>query len=336
MSGELSNNGEPMRRFFQTFVLAPRSPTNYYVRNDIFRYQDEVFVDEEDCTEMEKADLEMAAKAVIEATLSAPDAVADAPKQVNGHPESKPLPLRTQELAAEPVPVLTAPSVKEEPLLPAVASGGAARQTTAKMSQTWAARVADSGYVPAPLLPHRPAEPVPVQRASPGAAPVAAPVPAAGTPPKGGKDPRRGNRGKVKSESKTDVPVVAGVTEAADSLPDDKKVTVTYGDEQQVFVGNLPQDISEDELRKFFSKYGTIVDVRINRTNQKSSAGRTPNYGFVTFEDTKIVKQILSQKVSDISWRTSFVHTHAPHSRSISTSTDSMWKRNDLRAGAVT
>ena len=46
--GELSNNGEPMRRFFQTFVLAPRSPTNYYVRNDIFRYQDEVFADDDD------------------------------------------------------------------------------------------------------------------------------------------------------------------------------------------------------------------------------------------------------------------------------------------------
>ena len=36
-----------MRRFFQTFVLAPLSPTNYYVRTDIFRYQDEIFNDEE-------------------------------------------------------------------------------------------------------------------------------------------------------------------------------------------------------------------------------------------------------------------------------------------------
>ena len=43
VSGELSNNGEPMRRFMQTFVLAPQSPKKYYVHNDIFRYQDEVF-----------------------------------------------------------------------------------------------------------------------------------------------------------------------------------------------------------------------------------------------------------------------------------------------------
>ncbi len=43
VTGELSNNGDPMRRFMQTFVLAPRQPKKYYVQNDIFRYQDEVF-----------------------------------------------------------------------------------------------------------------------------------------------------------------------------------------------------------------------------------------------------------------------------------------------------
>ena len=54
VTGELSNNGDPMRRFMQTFVLAPRQPKKYYVQNDIFRYQDEVFdegsdeVDEDD------------------------------------------------------------------------------------------------------------------------------------------------------------------------------------------------------------------------------------------------------------------------------------------------
>lgn len=48
VSGELSNNGEPMRRFMQTFVLAPQSPKKYYVHNDIFRYQDEVFSEADD------------------------------------------------------------------------------------------------------------------------------------------------------------------------------------------------------------------------------------------------------------------------------------------------
>lgn len=38
VTGELSNNGEPMRRFMQTFVLAPQTPKKFYVHNDIFRY----------------------------------------------------------------------------------------------------------------------------------------------------------------------------------------------------------------------------------------------------------------------------------------------------------
>jgi hypothetical protein len=48
VTGELSNNGEPMRRFMQTFVLAPQTPKKFYVHNDIFRYQDEVYQDNSD------------------------------------------------------------------------------------------------------------------------------------------------------------------------------------------------------------------------------------------------------------------------------------------------
>ena len=51
VTGELSNNGQQMRRFMQTFVLAPQSPKKYYVHNDIFRYQDEVFHDNDTDTE---------------------------------------------------------------------------------------------------------------------------------------------------------------------------------------------------------------------------------------------------------------------------------------------
>ena len=47
VTGELSNNGQPMRRFMQTFVLAPQSAKQYYVHNDVFRYQDEVFTEDE-------------------------------------------------------------------------------------------------------------------------------------------------------------------------------------------------------------------------------------------------------------------------------------------------
>lgn len=38
--------GSPMRRFMQTFVLVPLSARKYYVRNDIFRYQDDIFTED--------------------------------------------------------------------------------------------------------------------------------------------------------------------------------------------------------------------------------------------------------------------------------------------------
>lgn len=38
----------------QTFVLAPQSPKKYYVHNDIFRYQDEVFHDDSDIENQEE------------------------------------------------------------------------------------------------------------------------------------------------------------------------------------------------------------------------------------------------------------------------------------------
>lgn len=53
VSGELSNGGQPMRRFTQTFVLAAETPKKYYVHNDIFRYQDMLITDEE----IDQADL---------------------------------------------------------------------------------------------------------------------------------------------------------------------------------------------------------------------------------------------------------------------------------------
>lgn len=43
VSGELSNAGNQPRRFMQTFVLGCQTARKYYLHNDIFRYQDEVF-----------------------------------------------------------------------------------------------------------------------------------------------------------------------------------------------------------------------------------------------------------------------------------------------------
>uniref|UniRef100_A0A1L8DMV7 Putative rasgap sh3 binding protein rasputin n=1 Tax=Nyssomyia neivai TaxID=330878 RepID=A0A1L8DMV7_9DIPT len=55
VTGELSNDGQPMRRFTQTFVLAAETPKKYYVHNDIFRYQD-VYSDDEADADSERSE----------------------------------------------------------------------------------------------------------------------------------------------------------------------------------------------------------------------------------------------------------------------------------------
>lgn len=69
-----------------------------------------------------------------------------------------------------------------------------------------------------------------------------------------------------------------------------------YPDENQLFIGNLLPDSSEEIVHTIFGKYGKIVDVRINRQKLPSS-GKGRNYGFITFEDPQVVDKIIAQKV---------------------------------------
>eukprot|EP00061_Rhincodon_typus_P017037 g45556.t1 len=69
--------------------------------------------------------------------------------------------------------------------------------------------------------------------------------------------------------------------------------TIRYPDSHQLFVGNLPHDIDETELKEFFTGYGNVVELRINT---KSSGGKLPNFGFVVFDDPEPVQKILSSK----------------------------------------
>ena len=60
-----------MRRFMQTFVLAPQTAKKYYVHNDIFRYQDEVFPDEsEDEGEHRRMDTNSMIRSLFNLTLT--------------------------------------------------------------------------------------------------------------------------------------------------------------------------------------------------------------------------------------------------------------------------
>lgn len=302
VTGELSTNGQPMRRFLQSFVLAPRTPTNYYVRNDIFRYLDQVF-DEDDMIDSEpvrqhvSVGINSNAVPVVQPqvpVVASPVSVVDpSPKQVrpmvfpvssdkvNGHPEK----LSVSEPESPPPASVAKVEPVETPVVEPVVS----------KPVSWADRVSVGNNQLHVMQPPPPASKN-LDVMSPH-------------PPSTGATSPAGNKispGKDKG-GKTVVPLTprgkkqdrdAPPTFEADVVGDENKKT--YADEQQVFVGNLPLDISEDELRNFFATYGKIADVRVNRNNQgpRNLPGRTPNYGFITFESAESVKVLLSKKVS--------------------------------------
>ena len=61
-----------------------------------------------------------------------------------------------------------------------------------------------------------------------------------------------------------------------------------------MFIGNLRNSISKEELKEHFESYGAVIEVKIN----PSADGRQTNYGFVIFEDPATARVVLSNKVS--------------------------------------
>jgi hypothetical protein len=80
---------------------------------------------------------------------------------------------------------------------------------------------------------------------------------------------------------------------------EDEKRLGRYSDGQQVFVGNLSQELSDLELKQFFSQYGKVLEVRINTNTKQQSGRRLPNYGFVVFDDKQTVDTLLGATKSN-------------------------------------
>jgi len=353
VSGELSNNGEPMRRFMQTFVLAPQSPKKYYVHNDIFRYQDEVFDEADNSTSSggnnvtatsdnnttaeqirEMKEMNNAA-AVIEAGNNKMEAgdrqhtngsgnvyednntsnIAPEPMNVEeGSDWTKPDPVITSPVSApppeqwkSPEPEMVPPGVTnignledQEPVI--IEAPGdhdeAAGGSSEPGPRTWSSLV----------------------KSGAGAAPGASKPPAGG--PKEATPVFQGDRG---GHQKPSVSGYARGQRASSSqgrspgqrqseryTKDTESDTrpgsemVKNGDSQQLFVGNLPHNCTEDDLNALFSKFGQVIEVRINqkqggreantRTGRDGKPTFVPNFGFVVFTEAESVDRALSAK----------------------------------------
>lgn len=382
VTGELSNNGEPMRRFMQTFVLAPQTPKKFYVHNDIFRYQDEVYQDNSD-TESEDQQLiennnliNKTAQMNInnyyqtegmqqeEATgqqstssmssslpiLTSPTQAVDIQKQVeqndlvnqqpieeqsgllNGHLTNAVNSISHMEeviVQQEVIPAVEVPMTEEvasvEIINNTVQKEELQNQTTETKINSWAKLVQSSGasvletniltgtntqvYQNNQLLNNNQTKFVAKEQNFNNTTTINSNKPAAGKNQSNGTSkPSHHNKSRNNQESRgqqnqapaqQDRQNPQTTREPRASAEDDEKRFGRYPDGQQVFVGNLNQDLSESELRTYFSQYGKVMDMRINTNSKQQSGRRLPNYGFVVFEEKQAVENLLAASKSN-------------------------------------
>lgn len=384
VTGELSNNGEPMRRFMQTFVLAPQTPKKFYVHNDIFRYQDEVYQDNSD-TESEDQQLtetNLISKTAVmnmnnyyqeqqemsqqeEPTgqqstssmssslpiLTSPTQTAPAEQHMesndltnqtlveektnglmNGHLDSKRMDEvitneeKTPVNAEETAPVVEETLVQQVESVNNIQKEETRNQTQETKINSWAKLVQSSGasvlennmltgssnqvYQTSQFLSNTTttqklggAKEQNFNNSGKDSKPNVSKNQTNGQSNKSSHNNKQrnqeGRRQGDNSSQNHQEPKAQRENKETRVAEDDEKRFGRYPDGQQVFVGNLNQDLSESELRTYFSQYGKVMDMRINTNSKQQSGRRLPNYGFVVFEEKQAVENLLSASKSN-------------------------------------
>ena len=78
---------------------------------------------------------------------------------------------------------------------------------------------------------------------------------------------------------------------------------------EQVYVGNLPYNVSEEDLRNYFSRYGVANSIRVIR-NFKT--GRSKGYAFVTYNSAAQAQAALGAHGQDMQGRSMVVRIAKP------------------------
>lgn len=77
----------------------------------------------------------------------------------------------------------------------------------------------------------------------------------------------------------------------------------------KLYVGNLPYNISDDQLRDMFAKFGVPDSARVI-TDRDS--GQSKGFGFVEFGDADVAKRALSLNGTDFGGRSVTVNEARP------------------------
>ncbi|XP_013781995.1 ras GTPase-activating protein-binding protein 1-like [Limulus polyphemus] len=360
VAGGLSNNSQGMRPFVQTFVLAPQSPKKYYVRNDIFRYQDDIYDDEEVTDNQEETIDREIEETVTDIPDSPPVKVGDpaagdyfgpeviSPPNGNSHemetcPPEEPIspavspeaqcPAEAeieQEIEPEPEPQKSEWDLPDEQFTsegqspadepePDDATGSLQPEPKTYANMVSKHAVGVGGFLPTvtalgsvdnAVEPQPKPEPAVFTKVQPtglistpnsslvtgGASNLGAGTSQTQRMP---RPPRSSFQGTNRADVREATP--SSVTGRIGGTPDSegrKMGILPYPDSQQLFVGNLPHSISEEELKEFFSQYGRVLEMRINtKPPMKMNSGtKVPNFGFIVMDDPADVSNILQKK----------------------------------------
>lgn len=76
--------------------------------------------------------------------------------------------------------------------------------------------------------------------------------------------------------------------------------------ESKIYVGNLSYDTTEDELRDYFSQFGTIAEIKLISDYQ---TGRPKGFGFITYASNEEGKKALAANGTELGGRKLNVNT---------------------------
>lgn len=303
VSGELSNAGKMPRRFMQTFVLGSEAPRKYYVHNDIFRYQDEVFgsepeEEEEEEEEVVEDETSLSSGPEEDDVIREPEEqqVVIEPEATNGNHQEPVAPEQPEQEEVEEEEVVIEP-IAPEPVVQE--EQPEAEQVAPEEPEIVeeAAPVVAEPVVPEPVIETPPVPKGPVSWASIASSGTANAAPS--TPPKPAAPKPTAPKVVESAADRADHPIKKETPfqpfhrEERSEKPRRKPNSWEKGpggppkqeapNSQQIFVGNLPRNTGESDLREVFGQYGNVIGVRV-----------TPNnFGFVIFDREDTVQEIL-------------------------------------------
>jgi hypothetical protein len=290
--GEISNQGQPHKRFVQTFVLAEQT-NGYFVLNDIFRYLAEEPEEEEEQLETAANGVEPAPTAAVPedesaqlasseedltkvdhkleevaqqepAAEAAPEASAEQAPKAEEAPEAVEAPAPAAEAPKEPeAPVEEVAAQVEKPKEPAPTPAPAAAKASPvampkpSVPRTWASLAASAHKVATPVVPAPAAQQTPSQAKSATSSQPAAAAPAQASAPARDESPAA-NQGEA-----------AGWQTATGHKKEQTRVQnpapAVDADQKRAYIKNVYSQVEEAPLRAALSKFGEIEYLDISR-----------------------------------------------------------------------